>query len=127
MDRRDQEDKISQQMNCILGLTKDSAHDEAGLSQFDHCPPNEAAKPYPRIVYEYNFVGLYLVRIIESEPGIVHFEQARIERGDPSIMRFERTEKPMGCANEILHLNERWMRAMARLESIAPLSEQQSP
>lgn len=58
----------------------------------------------PNLLYEYFFAD-YVVRIIESEPGIVHFEQARIERGDPSLMHFELVDKPMGVANEILQLD----------------------
>lgn len=61
----------------------------------------------PKILHEYQFAG-FCVRIIESEPGIVHFEQASCE-GWP--WRFERIEKPMGDANEILQLSMRWREA----------------
>lgn len=68
--------------------------------------PEEKVKS-PSILYEYSFhAGSgYTVRIIETEPGIVHFEQGQHSHGGPAVLEFERTEKPMGCANEILQLH----------------------
>lgn len=59
-----------------------------------------------QVLYEWEFVN-YICRVVESEPGIVHFEQARKESGgDPRVMEFRRTATPMGAANEIIQLHQ---------------------
>lgn len=61
-----------------------------------------------RVLYEWRFAG-YVCRIVETEPGIVHFEQAQgppIGREQIGPLAFNRTEKPLGCANEIIHLSQ---------------------
>lgn len=66
------------------------------------------------VLYEWEFAN-YLCRVVESEPGIVHFEQARNESGgDPRVMEFQRTATPMGAANEIIQLH----RALAEAEML---------
>jgi len=66
------------------------------------------------ILYEWEFAN-HLCRVVESEPGIVHFEQARNESGgDPRVMEFQRTATPMGAANEIIQLH----RALAEAEML---------
>jgi len=58
------------------------------------------------ILYEWEFAN-YLCRVVESESGIVHFEQARKESdGDPRVMEFQHTATPMGAANEIIQLHQ---------------------
>lgn len=60
------------------------------------------------ILHEWSFAG-YVCRIVETEPGIVHFEQAQESRSPlpPGYhLAFNRTEKPLGCANEIIHLSQ---------------------
>ena len=44
-------------------------------------------------------------RVVESEPGIVHFEEASRTTGDPSVMLFNWTTSPCGAANEIIQLS----------------------
>lgn len=44
-------------------------------------------------------------RVVESEPGIVHFEEASRTTGDPSVMLFNWTITPFGAANEIIQLS----------------------
>lgn len=106
MNRNDQDDDISRKIWEIEKLKRaterELSPDEPEYT-FQLSPPNNAPCTVPRILYEWQF-NAYIVRIIESEPGIVHFEQARIEPGDPSVMKFERSDKPMGCANEIIQL-----------------------
>lgn len=61
----------------------------------------------PKILYEWQFVG-YSCRVVETEPGIVHFEQAQ---GSPATigalrrLAFNHTEKPLGAANELVQLS----------------------
>lgn len=57
-----------------------------------------------RILHEWRLAN-YWVRIEEWEPGIVRFTQARSECSlPPDSSEFFPTEKPMGTANEIIHL-----------------------
>jgi hypothetical protein len=57
-----------------------------------------------KIMHEWNFHNR-VCRVVESEPGIVHFEEATRTTGDPSIMLFNHTPTPMGAANEIIQLS----------------------
>ena len=89
-----------------------------------------------RVLHEWEFAG-YVVRIVETEPGIVHFEQAQgppigHERIGP--LKFNRTEKPLGDANEIIHLSlalaeqeARHKRARSALESLKKHLELTAP
>lgn len=66
------------------------------------------------VLYEWEFAN-HLCRVVESESGIVHFEQARNESGgDPRVMEFQRTATPVGAANEIIQLH----RALAEAEML---------
>lgn len=57
-----------------------------------------------KILHEWNFHNR-VCRVVESDPGIVHFEEATRTTGDPSIMLFNHTPTPMGAANEIIQLS----------------------
>lgn len=56
------------------------------------------------VLHEWGFHNR-VCRVVESEPGIVHFEEATRTTGDPSIMLFQSTSTPMGAANEIIQLS----------------------
>lgn len=56
------------------------------------------------VLYEWNFHNR-VCRVVESEPGIVHFEEASRTTGDPSVMLFNWTTSPAGAANEIIQLS----------------------
>ena len=56
------------------------------------------------VLYEWNFHNR-VCRVVESEPGIVHFEEASRTTGDPSVMLFNWTVAPFGAANEIIQLS----------------------
>ena len=57
-----------------------------------------------RILHEWRLAN-YWVRIEELEPGIVRFSQARSDCSlCPDSSEFCPTDKPMGTANEIIHL-----------------------
>lgn len=56
------------------------------------------------VLYEWNFHNR-ICRVVESEPGIVHFEEASRTTGDPSVMLFNWTVAPFGAANEIIQLS----------------------
>lgn len=57
-----------------------------------------------KILHEWHFHNR-VCRVVESDPGIVHFEEATRTTGDPSIMLFNYTPTPMGAANEIIQLS----------------------
>lgn len=57
-----------------------------------------------KILHEWHFHNR-VCRVVESDPGIVHFEEATRTTGDPSIMLFNYTLTPMGAANEIIQLS----------------------
>jgi hypothetical protein len=57
-----------------------------------------------KILHEWHFHNR-VCRVVESDPGIVHFEEATRTTGDPSIMLFSHTPTPMGAANEIIQLS----------------------
>jgi len=57
-----------------------------------------------KILHEWHFHNR-VCRVVESDPGIVHFEEATRTTGDPSIMLFNHTPTPMGAANEIIQLS----------------------
>lgn len=56
------------------------------------------------VLHEWNFHNR-VCRVVESEPGIVHFEEASRTTGDPSVMLFNWTVAPFGAANEIIQLS----------------------
>lgn len=75
-----------------------------------------------QVLYEWGFAN-YICRVAESEPGIVHFEQARKESGgDPRIMEFQRTATPMGAANEIIQLHRALAEAMEERDRLRAAS-----
>jgi hypothetical protein len=72
-----------------------------------------------RILYEWQF-NRYVCRVAESEPGIVHFEQATND-GEFLHWRFEPTETPMGAANEIIQLSMALAEAQDALRQTAEI------
>lgn len=82
----------------------------------------EHEQTFPRTLYEWKSPAGqgYFCRIVESEPGIVHFEQAPRQPLDPTKpldLFWMRTDKPMGCANEMVQLHTALLRA--EMENVA--------
>lgn len=66
-----------------------------------------------KVLHEWQLAG-YVCRIVETEPGIVSYFQARNE-GEPRSWKFEKVEHPIGTANEIIHLAQSHDALAARL------------
>jgi len=84
----------------------------------------EHESTFPRTLYEWEFPAGqgYFCRIVESKPGIVHFEEAPrppLDSTKPLDLFWMRTDKPMGCANEMIQLHTTLLKAEDELEDYA--------
>lgn len=127
MDREKYESDLSSRINEIQKLQRETeAREERRLKLEAEADERqtfrqEHEQTFPRTLYEWEFPAGqgYFCRIVETKPGIVRFEEAH-HAEDPDGMYWLPTDKPMGCANEMISMAQE----IERLEAFEEEAEQ---